>query len=443
MAATCVQRDVHRRVWAQDAASSFAFFCRLSYCQFNNNQISECPIAATTGFTMNRYRMQFAPEVWTPKLSPTMVSWLRPFRLRRQLAEVQVEDVTVSGEATVRAELDKGHGVLLMPNHPSHADPFVIYAAADQIATPLYIMATWHVFSGKPWVTKWLLRRHGCFSVDREANDIRAFRLASGLLQNKRQPMVIFPEGEIYHCNDRVTPFREGAAAIAVASARKAKRPIVCIPTALTYRYVEDPTESLTKVMGDLEQAIFWRRRESDPLDERIYRFAEVLLVGKELEYFQKTRSGTLPERIKALGEHILSQVELRHELKNENSSLPERVKAARRTIIKKLEACEADRATEAALNFDLDDLFLVVQSYSYPGNYVLEKPTVERLAETIDKFEEDVLGRATATIKAKRKAKVQFGEPIEVIGDKKVRDQTTALTQRVEESVQAMLDAA
>ena len=30
--------------------------------------------------------------------------------------------------------------------------------------------------------------------------------------------LVIFPEGEIYHCNERVTPFREGAAAIAVAA---------------------------------------------------------------------------------------------------------------------------------------------------------------------------------------------------------------------------------
>ena len=72
---------------------------------------------------------------------------------------------------------------------------------------------------------------------------------------------VIFPEGEVYHCNDRITPFREGAAAIAMFSARKAKRPIVAIPAALKYRYVEDPTGDLLKLMDTLEESIHWRPR--------------------------------------------------------------------------------------------------------------------------------------------------------------------------------------
>jgi hypothetical protein len=35
----------------------------------------------------------------------------------------------------------------------------------------------------------------------------------------------------------------------------------------------------------------------------------------------------------------------------------------------------------------------------------------------------------------------VRFGEPIEVIGDRKVKGQTTTLTTQVEQAVQAMLD--
>ncbi len=210
---------------------------------------------------MNRYRMQFAPQVWTPKMNVPLINWLRPLRLRKQRADVQVETVEVIDESIVREELKQGHGVMIMPNHASHADPYTIYAAADKVPTPLFIMATWHVFYEKPWITQWLLRRHGCFSVDREANDIGAFRLASGILQKKKSPLVIFPEGEIYHCNDRVTPFREGAAAIAMAAARKADRKIVCIPCAIKYRYVEDPTESLLKTMTELERTIFGDRK--------------------------------------------------------------------------------------------------------------------------------------------------------------------------------------
>ncbi len=390
---------------------------------------------------MNRYRMRFAPQVWTPKLSPSLVRWLRPLRLRKQRNVVQIDDVDVVGAEIVRDQLNLGKGVMIMPNHSSHADPYVIYAAADRVETSLYIMATWHVFEGQSFFAQQMLRLHGCFSVDREANDIGAFRLATDILRERKQPLVIFPEGEIYHCNDRVTPFREGAAAMAVTAARKAKRPIVCIPCAIKYRYVDDPTETLLETMGRLEQSIFWRRQTELPLEERIYRFAEALLAVKELEYFRETRQGQLPERIRYLGEHILRGVEDRHSLDGGNNATPERVKAARRVIIQKRSAEGADKESIRILDQDLEDLFLVVQSFSYPGDYVVAKPTIERMAETLDKFEEDVLSQPTASIKARRRARVRFGEPIDVVGDRKIKGLTTTLTRQVEEQVQSMLD--
>ncbi|TWT50666.1 Acyltransferase [Rubripirellula amarantea] len=390
---------------------------------------------------MNRYRMRFAPQVWKPALSPSLVRWLRSLRVKQQQREVNIATIHVSGQHHVREALDRGDGVMIMPNHASHADPYMIYAAADKIDTPLYIMATWHVFHDKSKLTQWLLRKHGCFSVDREANDIGAFRIATDLLRQQPEPLVIFPEGEIYHCNDRVTPFREGAAAIAVAAARKATRPIVCVPCAIRYEYLDDPTESLVETMGQLEEAIFWRRQTHRPLDERIYRFAEALLAVKELEYYNETKSGRLPERIRALGDYILDQVEARHGLTDAGKSIPERVKAARKTIIEKLDADELDEPAETTLRDDLEDLFLVVQSFSYPGDYVVDKPSLERLAETIDKFEEDVLKHSTATIKAARRATIQFGAAISVSNDRKDKTQTTTLTTKVETAVQAMLE--
>ena len=288
---------------------------------------------------MNRYRMRFAPQVWKPSLSPTLVNWLRPFRKRQQQRVVNIAEVEVIGQEIVHHQLELGHGVMIMPNHSSHADPYVIYAAADSVGTALHVMATWHVFHDKTWLAQWTLRKHGCFSVDREANDIRAFRIATDILQKKREPLVIFPEGEIYHCNDRVTPFREGAAAIAVTSARKADRPIVCVPCAITYRYIEDPSEILLETMGELEEAIFWRRQTDRTLEQRICDFAEVLLAIKELEYFRETKSGAMPDRIRALADHLMSKVEARHELGSVGKPIPERVKAARRTIIEKLSA--------------------------------------------------------------------------------------------------------
>lgn len=390
---------------------------------------------------MNRYRMRFAPQVWKPALSPSLVRWLSRLRHTQQVREVDITDIAVSGDHHVRQAIDSGHGVMIMPNHSSHADPYVIYAAADKVPTPLYLMATWHVFHNKPAITQWLLRKHGCFSVDRESNDVGAFRLASEILRERKQPLVIFLEGEIYHCNDRVTPFREGAAAIAVMAARKAKRPIVCVPCAMKYQYVDDPSDALIETMGELEEAILWRRKTDQPLDKRIYDFAEALLAVKELEYGNEVSTGRLPDRIRVLGDRILVEVEQRHGLNNGGKSIPERVKAARKTIMEKLADESVTQENKTSLDQDLEDLFLVVQSFSYPGDYVAAKPTIERLAETIDKFEEDILKRTTATIKARRSATVSFGEAIEVVGDKKSKGQAATLTAAVESAVQSMLD--
>ena len=74
-------------------------------------------------------------------------------------------------------------------------------------------------------------------------------------------------------------------------------------------------------------------------------------------------------------------------------------------------------------------------------SDYVAEHPSIDRLAETLDKFEEDILKRATATVRARRRAVVVLGEPITVPKEKK-RDAASELTQLLEERVQSLLDS-
>lgn len=421
------------------------------------------------------------------------------------------------GAEVVRAAVDGGRGVLITPNHPGHADAYAMFEAADAAGRPFYFMSAWQVFAMQGAIGRWLLTRHGCFSVDREGADKEAFRTAVEVVRERREPLVVFPEGEVYHQNDRVTPFRDGAAAIALSAARKAARPIVAIPCAIKYAYLEDPTPALVELMGRLEAKVLWRPRPDLPLAQRVYRFAEGLLALKEIEYLGETLQGTIAARRLVLADHILRGIEERYGVrgKGERSDgasvqrgsanagrdgvgrsedavrqthdlstsagamLPVRVKEARAACLKRLAEMEegrgggegsesaptpapppqsrgrgsedavrqahgletsvqrlggdaerggsgetSDRAQVAA---DLDDLFLVVQAFSYPGDYVDERPSVERLAETLDKFEEDVLGAATATVRAPRRAVVQFGDAVEVGGGEggSARDQS------------------
>jgi len=287
----------------------------------------------------------------------------------------------------------------------------------------------------------WFLRSHGCFSVDREGTDLRAFKQAVEILQKGKHPLVIFPEGEVYHINERVTPFREGAAAIALSAARRSDRPIYAIPCGLRYFYTEDPTDELLEVMSQLELSMHWRPRPDALLQERIYRLAEGILSLKELEYLGAARTGRIPERVQYLSDAIVKPLESKYAVENVSDRIPERVKAVRQKAIEQLETLTEPTPNREQCYRDLDDLYLVTQMFSYPGDYVAENPSIERMAETLDKFEEDILSNKTATIRGRRRAVVSFGEPIDVTAIPKSKTATADLAQQLEQNVQALLD--
>ena len=390
---------------------------------------------------MNRQPFETPPRWWSPKLSPWWIRFWRPWRKRMQRKEQRLLEVEVRGLGHMRRATAEDQGVLVTPNHPGHADCYAFYAAADQLQCNFHFMIAWQVFQRGGWIRQMSLRHHGGFSVDREGTDMRAFRQAVSILQTQRSPLVIFPEGEVYHCSERVTPFREGPAAMALLAARKGKRPVVCVPCAIKYHYLEDPTPELLRLMDELEEAILWRPRPDLSLQDRVYRFAEGALALKEIEYLGHTGAGPLPERIGEFIGSILGRLDQRYDIDSSGSTVPERVKALRQKAIERFESLPENDPGRKPCGQDLDDLFLVVQVFSYPGNYVAERPSVERMAETLDKFEEDVLRRDTATIRGTRKATVTFGEPITVEPGREKKVNAAELTRLLERQVQGLLD--
>ncbi len=117
------------------------------------------------------------------------------------------------------------------------------------------------------------------------------------------------------------------------------------------------------------------------------------------------------------------------------------RVKALRRVLLETwLDDQKPDHDRRAA-RAALDDVHLVLQLYSYPGDYLAESPTLERMAETIEKFEEDVDGMAFP--KGRRRAKVAFGKPIDLSTDieaAKLRVATAKLTARLEDEIHHLM---
>ena len=391
---------------------------------------------------MNREPYGIPPRWWGPKLSYLWIRSTTGFR-RNNLRHYQgIVDIQVAGQDALLAAINAGQGVLLTANHSAHYDAPVLYSAFDTLKQPLYIMTAWQVFSTAPTWYSFLMQRLGCFSVDRESTDRKAFGQAVKILREEPHPLLIFPEGDIYHVTDHVTAFREGAAAIALAAAKRSKRQVVAIPCGIKFWYIDDPTSSLERLMARLESHLFLSPERNATLPRRIYRFAEAVLALKEIDYLGASRAGTVRERINFLTFALLERLESSHDIVPPSADgVPERVKRLRQVIIPQIHKAERHDEEPTQLQQDMDDLFFVIQLYSYPSNYISENSPIERIAETLDKFEEDVFDAEYPSVHGQRRVTIQFGEPIAVTPQGGARSDVTKLTERLHAAVQAQLD--
>ena len=380
------------------------------------------------------------PKFWAPRLHPWWFQFARLLR-DRDLRKQRIVQIEVRGLEQLDEALRAPAGILLTPNHSLHFDIYCLLRAADRLRCPFYIMTAWQVFGMAKPLGRWTMQRSGCFSINREGTDMEAFRTAVDILRDRPNPLVIFPEGDVYHTNDRIMPFRDGAAAVALSAARRSSRPIVCVPVAIKAWYASDPTPQLEATATTLERRLWWRPCDHLSLRQRIYRLAEGLLVLKEYEYFGEARRGTVGERIQQLISFLLEKHERKYGIQGVNGEIPERVKEIRRRIIPHFSASELTEGRRIELRQDLEELFFVTQLYSYPVNYVSAWPTMERLAETLDKLEEDVLGLPYPSVRGERQVVVQFGEPIPVSRERSKKQGAVEMTNLLEQRVQQLLD--
>jgi hypothetical protein len=389
------------------------------------------------------------PAFWPPKPSRFWGKMLGPVRRHYLHRVYRVDELNVEGVEHFEI-CGEGDGVLVAPNHSHDSDPHVMMAVGRKLHRTLFFMAAWQIFKAHWGIDGWAMQRMGAFSVDREGCDRRAIRQATELLTTGKC-LVVFPEGEVFHLNARLTPLKEGVAFIALSAQRDLQkessgRRVWVMPTAIRYRYVEDVRPQLAAAMDQMEARLMLKPRPDAPLHERIIRFGETLLTIKEKEVLGRSREhdgGDLPARLKFFISALLDRLEgeqLKHT--SATDTVPMRVKALRRALLETwLDEKHPDEARKRA-RAALDDVQLVLQLYSYPGDYLTEEPSLERMAETIEKFEEDVGGGCTYP-KGRRNAVVRFGEPLDLTKDidaAKLRAATGQLTGKLEDRIQALM---
>ncbi len=415
------------------------------------------------------------PDYWPPRPSRFWAAVFHPFRRWYLHSYYGIAGVEIEGIERLSNRIGPRDGVLIAPNHSHDSDPHVMMEVSTRVRRPFHFMAAWQIFRPHGGLDGWCLQRLGAFSVDREGCDRRAIKQAAEILTSAGT-LVVFPEGEVYRLNDRLTPLLEGVAFMALtaqreldkagaegsreppaASAASADTPIDAapqssaprvwiVPAAIRYKYAEDVAPKLDDAITQIEARMFTKPPHGASLHQRIVRVGELALTIKEKEQLGHSRDsdGDLPGRVAFLIEELLKRNETKHLKKSPSAeTVPLRVKALRRHLLEIWTDDAADAENRRQARDGLDDVQLVLQLYSYPGDYVTEKPSLERMAETIEKFEEDLTGFARP--KGKRQARVILGEPIdlkEAASGGRTRAVAADVTDRLEEAIKHLMTA-
>ncbi|MEJ7593463.1 MAG: 1-acyl-sn-glycerol-3-phosphate acyltransferase [Planctomycetaceae bacterium] len=389
-------------------------------------------------------KYKFIPPHESP-FWPAVLGRFVPRYLKRTCG---ISEIEIRSEEKLSSLLQAGHGIVLAPNHCRMSDAIVLQRLARHVRTPFFVMASAHLFHGRRSMS-WLLRRLGAFSVYREGIDRQAVQKGIDILTEGKRPLVLFPEGALSNSNEHLNALQEGVSFIARSAAAKLDkasqanntpdpRRVYTVPIAIRYLYMGDIEASAGAMLTQVEKRLSWRPFEGQCLIERIYRVGHALLSLKEQEYLGQPQSGDIDERLRRLIDHLLIPQEKEFLGGPKDGSVIARVKELRRVLLPEmiegtLPTSEMDRRWRL-----LTDASLAQSLSLYPARYVASRPTVDRILETVERFNENLWGDETQH--GPMKAIIQVGEPIEVNPKRDRSSKVDALMQAIEHSLNELL---
>ena len=341
----------------------------------------------------------------------------------------------------------KGARLLFLPNHSTHSDAQIIIETLRQVGVWAFCMAAYDVFERNAFHA-WVIQRMGGFSVDRDGSDKQSLKQAIATLAGGRHALTIFPEGNVLLMNDRVTPFLDGPAYIALKAQQQLgeRSPVLAVPVAIKATHTGDVRATLRSTLSEMAAVLDADLEKDEPIVSAVYQVGLAMLRRNLCQRgFMPPDADwdDLPGVLHGAAGLVIEGLEAKMELSSKSDDQVDRIRAIRREVhrIRTDPAREIDHPVASSW---ADEAITAFRILSYAGNYLAEKPTLDRCGETIEKLREDLYGRMFPAY-AERAVRVRFGQPIDVSAKVsaggKPRELIADLTDAFEQSVQTELD--
>ena len=361
----------------------------------------------------------------------------------------RIRELKVSGEVeALRDAKEGGERLMFVINHPSHSDAQTITEVHRRLGIDSCFMAAYDVFL-RSKLAAWCMQRMGNFSIDREGADRKAMAAAIATLKEGRFALNIFSEGNVFLTNDRLAPFMDGAAFIALkALSAMDGAPLKIVPVSLKFTHLTAPREAVTGRMVQLakDSGYHFPPGISDaPIDavlglghQIIQKFLAEHGFREEMCMGDRPLFEILREFTGGLTGHLEEELGI--------DSQPGAEFAARiakvRSRVHQLRM-ESGRQSYAGV---AERAILALRVHGYLEPYLTTHPSIDRYDETVERISEDFYSRAMPRT-GPRRALARIHSPVdpsiflEASGGK-MRDAIGPLTAELQRAVQSGIDS-
>lgn len=408
-------------------------------------------------------------RAFLPPIDNRFVPWLASKLYFPLLKAMQnIRKIHIRDEDIQTLKSFKNERLLFFTNHPTTAEPPIVFYLGRLLGQRFKFMASRQVFNWQAGLIGWAIRRIGAYSVIAGVADRDAMKLTRKILSEPTGKLVIFPEGEPTSGEiDTLMPFQPGVAQLGLWGLEDARKIDPKADINVWYAFMKFTIDApLEKIKSDLH-------RNLQKLEKKL-----------GIEAVQKDKH--LLHRFLTVGRFILEKAE--RDLKitpEEEKGFDYRIGRVRHAMLdnlaEKLQATAYDKNEDAIHKWR--KLFALVELHQlqYPDpklprldkktikeahkdavlifdfivikrDYFLDNPTPERLYEWLDRYESYLFKKVPRALGGvpshlPRHAHILFGTPYklsEVVTENR-RERRAAVenfTNRLRHDMQKLLDS-